>query len=223
MAKIKEIFKSIQGEGPFIGYQQLFIRFCGCNLNCSYCDTDFSPENILGEFSPQELVDYVNKLEISDIHSVSLTGGEPLISYKFLKEFLPLIPNKKVLLETNATLVDELSEIIDFVDIVAADIKLESATGSKNRFDLHKDFFDVAKSKNLFAKVVFNDKISDFEISETCKLAKMYGIELVLQPQMINNNMAVSSDFAELIFAKFLSQYKNVRLIPQVHKFINVQ
>ena len=40
--EIKEIFSSIQGEGPFIGYKQLFVRFCGCNLSCEYCDTDFS-------------------------------------------------------------------------------------------------------------------------------------------------------------------------------------
>ena len=41
MVRVKEIFTSIQGEGPYVGYKQLFIRLCGCNLNCSYCDTDF--------------------------------------------------------------------------------------------------------------------------------------------------------------------------------------
>ncbi len=38
-AHIQEIFNSIQGEGIFIGLRQVFLRFCGCNLNCSYCDT----------------------------------------------------------------------------------------------------------------------------------------------------------------------------------------
>ena len=41
IAKIKEVFTSIQGEGPFVGYKQLFVRFCGCNLSCKYCDTDY--------------------------------------------------------------------------------------------------------------------------------------------------------------------------------------
>ena len=45
-AKIKEIFASIQGEGPYVGVKQLFIRFCACNLNCDYCDTPFLPNNI---------------------------------------------------------------------------------------------------------------------------------------------------------------------------------
>ena len=43
--KIKEIFESIQGEGPYVGYKQLFIRFCNCNLKCNYCDTEFSAGN----------------------------------------------------------------------------------------------------------------------------------------------------------------------------------
>ena len=40
--KVKEIFASIQGEGPYVGYKQLFVRFCNCNLKCNYCDTEFS-------------------------------------------------------------------------------------------------------------------------------------------------------------------------------------
>ena len=43
--KIKEIFESIQGEGPYVGYKQLFVRFCNCNLKCNYCDTEFSSDN----------------------------------------------------------------------------------------------------------------------------------------------------------------------------------
>jgi len=45
-ANILEIFSSIQGEGIYIGYRQLFIRFSGCNLGCKYCDTDFSESEI---------------------------------------------------------------------------------------------------------------------------------------------------------------------------------
>lgn len=50
--KVNEIFASIQGEGPVVGYKQLFIRFCRCNLNCSYCDTEFKTGI---EYTPQEL------------------------------------------------------------------------------------------------------------------------------------------------------------------------
>lgn len=219
MTKIKEIFTSIQGEGPFVGYRQIFIRFCNCNLNCKYCDTDFLVDNETKNYTPMELADLVNK---EDVHSVSLTGGEPLLFVDFLKEFLPLCKHK-IYLETNATLPENLSEIIGYIDYVSADIKLESATGNKNNFDLHDEFFDIAKSKDLFAKVVFNKNITMYEIDESVRLAKKHGIQLVLQPQMDDVSFVDNTDDIERIFKIFSKKYHNVRLIPQLHKFLNVR
>ena len=124
---IKEIFASIQGEGPYIGYKQLFVRFCGCNLNCNYCDTEFGASES-EKYSAEELANIIK--ENLDCHSVSLTGGEPLLNVKFLKEFLPKC-ELPIYLETNGTLYGELAEVIDFVTYVSADIKLPSCTGLK--------------------------------------------------------------------------------------------
>ena len=222
MAKIKEIFKSIQGEGPYIGREQLFIRFCCCNLNCDYCDTNFDNNEVLGDFSPEELLQYLSDMNFDNVHSISLTGGEPLLSSVFLKAFLPLLGDKKIYLETNATLSDNLLDVIQYVDIIAADIKLKSATGIDGTFELHDKFFEIAKNKELFAKIVFNQNITNEEIVKSCELAKKYNIPVILQPQMCGDNLAVSSKFIESTFLKFLDLYHDVRLIPQVHKFINV-
>ena len=218
-AKIKEIFTSIQGEGPFIGYKQLFIRFCGCNLSCSYCDTDYRTVDST-EYDVNKLVSIIKKS--TDCHSVSLTGGEPLLSSGFLKEFLPQCP-LPVYLETNATLAGELGEIIDYVDYIAADIKLASCTGGNNLFNEHDRFFSIASPKTLFAKIVFDSKITDEEIMNCCKLGAKYNIELILQPKFVDNHIAVDNEFIEHIFDIFLKKYKKVRLIPQVHKFLNVK
>lgn len=218
--KIKEIFASIQGEGPYVGYKQLFIRFCNCNLKCNYCDTEFSSNSDFEEYCPNELAEKVN--EFKDVHSVSLTGGEPLLSVDFLKEFLPLV-NKKIYLETNATLCDKLLEIRPFVDIISADIKLESATGIKDAYKFHDKFFEACKGLETFAKIVFNKNITDEEIEKCCKLGEKYQIELIFQPEMIEDKMSVTSDFCAQILDKFLKNYENVRLIPQVHKFLDVR
>lgn len=223
MIRVKEIFESIQGEGPYIGYKQIFIRFCNCNLKCNYCDTEFAADENFMEFCPQNLADYIKKFNLKTIHSISLTGGEPLLSVDFLKEFLPLTGGVKIYLETNATLSEKLKEIINFVDIIAADIKLESATGIKDSFKMHDKFFEAAKQKECFAKIVFNDKITDEEIKECCVLAEKYNLELVLQPVMIDDKMSVDSVFAEKILDKFLKMHSATRLIPQVHKFLNVR
>ncbi len=221
--RIKEIFDSIQGEGPYIGYKQIFVRFCNCNLKCNYCDTEFSPNEYFEEFSPEELAVYLKKFDLKTVHSISLTGGEPLLAVDFLKEFLPLTGGVKIYLETNATLADKLAEIIDFVDIIAADIKLESASGIKDSYKFHDKFFEIAKQKECFAKIVFNSKITDDEIKKCCELAQKHHIALVLQPVMTGTRLSVTSEFAENILNRFLAQYPVTRLIPQMHKFLNVR
>ena len=56
-----------------------------------------------------------------------------------------------------------------------------------------------------------------------CELGKKYGIELILQPEMVGDCMSVKSDFAAKVLDKFLEKYEKVRLIPQVHKFLDVR
>jgi len=218
--KVKEIFESIQGEGPYIGYKQLFVRLCNCNLKCNYCDTDFLSEGDYNEYSVYELAKIINGYE--NIHSVSFTGGEPLLSSDFLKELFPLL-NKKIYLETNATLAEKFLEVKSYVDIVAADIKLESASGIKGTLEFHDKFFAACKGIETFAKVVFNGSITDEEIKKSANLAKKYGIELILQPEMTENSIKTNIDFVVNVLNKFLLNYENVRVIPQVHKFLNLK
>ena len=215
--KIKEIFTSIQGEGPYIGVKQLFIRFCGCNLSCEYCDTDYDGGNV---YTVEELLAEVNKH--SNCHSVSLTGGEPLLNTEFLKEFLPEC-HLPIYLETNATLASELKEIINYVDYIAADIKLPSATGEAALWKEHEAFFEWASKKKLFAKIIFDSSITDDEIENSIKLAAKYGIEIILQPKCTPESVKPDMILAEKIFDKFLQKYKKVRFIPQVHKFLEVR
>lgn len=216
---IKEIFETVQGEGPYVGCNQLFIRFSQCNLSCQFCDTDFTTE--LNEYSAHELAEIVNKRE--NLHSVSLTGGEPLLEVEFLKEFLPLL-NKKVLLETNGTLYKNLEKIIDKIDIVSMDIKLPSTSGNEDLFEVHKCFIDVAKkaNKEIYIKVVFDENITEEEIKTCTNLAKENDILLVLQPKMDGDVLNLKAETIHSTFYKFTERYHNVRLIPQVHKFLNL-
>lgn len=219
---VKEFFVSIQGEGPFVGYKQLFIRFCRCNLKCKYCDTEFLASTGAKEYSAQELFDAVSALDLTGLHSISLTGGEPLLETEFLKEFLPLARGLgRIYLETNATLPEQIEEIKDLVDIVSADIKLESAAGIKAC--RHDEFFAACAGKDLFAKIVFDSSITDEEISTTAALAKKYDFELVLSPVMLGDKMSVTTEFISAVLDKYLKHYDRVRVIPQVHKFIGVE
>ncbi len=76
--QVVEKFISINGEGPRAGELAVFIRFKGCNLRCSYCDTMWANEADCAytEESPVEIAAYIRK---SGIKNVTLTGGEPLL------------------------------------------------------------------------------------------------------------------------------------------------
>lgn len=241
-AKIKEIFSSIQGEGLYIGSKQLFIRFCACNLRCKYCDTPFLPVHIddkdtYFDFTPDELYEYIQKYDLKSINHISLTGGEPLIWTDFLSEFMPKV-KAKFYLETNATITDNLYKVLPYVDIIAADIKLPSCSGVENSFEMHDKFFNAVKNfkvdcaitrqydcdgKKVFAKIIFDSSITDSEIDRCISLANKYNLELILQPKMNGNDVSIDTKSALNIFDKFSTKYNKIRLIPQVHKFMDIE
>ena len=215
MAEIKEIFESIQGEGLYLGEKQVFIRFSNCNLNCAYCDTEFNKGIELNEDELYEKIKNYNS------KSISLTGGEPLLSVDFIKSFLLKYKsklNKKIHLETNGTLYKNLAEIIDLIDVVSMDIKIKSAAKEENKFDINEKFLENCKNK-AFMKVVFTKYIENNEIEAICALSKKYNAPLILQPK---TPIDTNTPFLE-IYNKFYNKGLNVRLIPQTHTFLKLQ
>lgn len=75
MLTVNEIFESVQGEGNNAGRVAIFIRFTGCNLSCSFCDTKYSWKDGV-ELSVKEIMDKVREFKSK---FVILTGGEPTI------------------------------------------------------------------------------------------------------------------------------------------------
>lgn len=76
--KVVEKFISLNGEGILAGQPAVFIRFHGCNLSCSYCDTTWANEKDapFSLMTEEEIYEYIKE---SGIKNVTLTGGEPLL------------------------------------------------------------------------------------------------------------------------------------------------
>jgi len=94
MLLVNEIFHSIQGEGQHAGVGMTFVRFSGCDMNCSFCDTDHQKGVKMQQGEIMEAV--------KDSVSVCLTGGEPMIQQGvglLIGELLAA--GKKVHIETN--------------------------------------------------------------------------------------------------------------------------
>ena len=125
--KVAERFVSINGEGPRAGELAVFLRFCGCNLNCGYCDTRWAnTADVKYELaSAEELVAYVKS---TGVKNVTLTGGEPLLQsdIAFLIELLGAA-GAEVEIETNGSV--PLKNIVSLSPrpAVTADYKLPSS------------------------------------------------------------------------------------------------
>ena len=111
--EINEIFYSIQSEGHHSGMPAVFIRFSGCNLACSFCDTDNTKRSTL---SLKEIIDAVYFLA-GDCKNVILTGGEPTI-----QNIMPLVDalhigGYYICLETNGTKSEFHKDVEDYLPI----------------------------------------------------------------------------------------------------------
>lgn len=126
--KVNEIFFSIQGESSFAGRACVFVRLTGCNLRCSYCDTEYAYE----EGTWLEIHEIIDRVAVFGCPLVEITGGEPLLQEQTPQLAAALLDQGyTVLLETNNS-VD--IGAIDARCIRIIDIKCPSSTESaKNR------------------------------------------------------------------------------------------
>jgi 7-carboxy-7-deazaguanine synthase len=222
--RIGEIFYSFQGEGPFIGEPQIFVRLCGCNLNCDYCDEPAAFQEGK-EVIVHDVLQTIAPLLKKKVHSISITGGEPLLQVDALKELIPVL-SRPIYLETNGTLPDHFSEIVDLIDFASIDFK----PGFEREFF---DFLQIAYAKfednlsSMFVKYVVK---KDFLIQELQQLTKAISaidsnITLILQPVTPFSGFKGKPSEKDLMRAFNLaaSKLNNVRIIPQMHKVLGIK
>ena len=127
--RIAEKFISINGEGTRAGELAVFVRFTGCNLRCSYCDTMWAnePGCPYEDMSPVQICDYVRS---TGIKNVTLTGGEPLLQ-KDMGELIGLLIKEcgvRVEIETNGAVdLRPFSELPEGRPVFTMDYKLPSS------------------------------------------------------------------------------------------------
>ncbi len=97
MYRVNDIFYSLQGEGYNTGRAAVFIRFAGCNLRCSFCDTEFDDYR---EMTAEEIMAAISRYPA---RFVVLTGGEPTLQVD--EAFVNLLHQHgfEVAMETNGT------------------------------------------------------------------------------------------------------------------------
>lgn len=237
---VTEIFSSIQGEGPYVGVRQIFLRLPQCNLTCPYCDTptESLPSLRLERMPGSQVFDFVDNpisvealfallqaYDFTGYHSLSVTGGEPLLWAAELADLLPWVKGEglRVYLETNGTLPEPLSRVLPWVDLISMDIKLPF--GGQTFWAKHEEFLRRSLDKEVFVKIVVHKENTFGDLEKARDLIARVDptITTVLQPLTEKNGLIAPEPSQVLMWqAYFLDKLKNVRVIPQTHVFLGV-
>ena len=229
VTEIHEIFSSYQGEGIRVGEPMIFVRFAHCDLACRYCDTPPPQKPI--RMGLDELLRNVKELEArSGPHTfISLTGGEPLRYWTFLKAFLPRLKEEgfRTYLESDGTKPKELAEVVDWIDLIAMDIKLPSATGMRPFWKEHEAYLEAGQRTVLFVKVVVANSTLPAEVEHAARLTALYvpDAPFIIQPASAFGTFrdVPCEQTISLLVRAAHTHLADVRVIGQVHKLIGVR
>lgn len=210
--KIAEMFSSINGEGTHAGQLAFFIRFTGCNLNCSYCDTKWAnvPNAKYTEMTADEILSEVKK---SGIKNVTVTGGEPLIQ----PNIIPLLEmlcgsGRYVEIETNGSAdVSEVLKIKENRPALTMDYKLPSS-GMENHMRTENLF---ALEKKDTVKFVSGSRA---DLERALEIIREYG--LIGKCAVYISPVFGKLKPAEIVDFMLENKLNGVNVQLQMHKFI---
>jgi 7-carboxy-7-deazaguanine synthase len=217
--QVTEIFRSIQGESTYAGLPCVFVRLTGCNLRCTWCDTEYSFTGGT-RMSLDEVEAEVRRLAPSGL--VEITGGEPMLQER---EVLPLMER---LLKTGYTVLLETSGERPLAGVPKAAIKIVDVkcpnSGEGDTFRLvNLDALTPADE----VKFVLADR-EDYEFAR--HFTREHGLERrvksVIFSPAFRKDAAGTRDVSHCLLDPedlanwILRDGMNVRLGLQIHKFI---
>jgi 7-carboxy-7-deazaguanine synthase len=201
--KIYSIFKSLQGEGVTIGSPTAFVRTSGCPLRCTYCDTP----QAFDEGQQMTVEEILKKVARLRCRHVCLTGGEPMVQ----KDVMTLI--KKVLgegyhlvIETSGAIpLDELPCVDNLT--ISMDIKCPSS-GEADKMIFQN--IELLGPTDQLKFIIADDR--DYAYAREVIEKYSPKCEIIFTP--------VGGMDLKPLAEKVLKENLDVRVLPQLHKFI---
>jgi 7-carboxy-7-deazaguanine synthase len=214
-----EIYKSVQGESSFAGLPCIFVRLAGCNLRCSWCDSEYTFSGGY-KLAEDQVVAEIEKLD--PVKLIEFTGGEPMLQEK---ELLPLMES---LIREGYTLMIETSGERSLANVPKAVHKIVDVKcpGSGESGSFHLANLD-ALTEHDEVKFVLTDR-ADYEFARDFigqhALAQKAGSVLLSpaftkcpSPERTAENCLLNP--RELV-EWMLEDGLDARLSLQIHKFI---
>lgn len=208
---IVEIFHSIEGEGKKAGAPAVFVRFAGCNLRCSYCDTKYSHSLYDSKIKWMSIAEIVKEIISYRCNNVTLTGGEPLLYARHIPQIIRLTTSKlkdvEFNIETNGTISPNYS--VTQLDNVFFTTDCKCPPDEYNRFLYSSDLREKDVLKFVVASKEDLDFVRDFLIEHPVNTKNIF-----IHPVFGKIDLKVIAEFVKE------HEYLNIRLGVQLHKII---
>ena len=229
--QLSEIFTSIEGEGILFGTKTLFVRMAGCHLKCRWCDTSYALPMYSGN---NYSIDYVKKLIVHHLqpftYKVNFTGGEPLVQHEAVIELARFVREKGLTtyLESACYDSDRFAKLLPYIDVCKVEFKMrDSEVVDMDHYDnlLQNEIrclmASVSNRKITYIKIVVTNS------TDTKEFAILVGnIFQHVRTEDIDGFVIQPSDGIDKPTTERLlwfydivcSHYREVRIIPQLHK-----
>lgn len=231
--RLFEVFTSVEGEGILFGTKTLFVRLAGCPFKCFYCDTkEALPLTSGKEYEIDDAKKIIEDNLAQKTYKVNFTGGDPLMQSDAVCELAKFVQQKKIptYLESSCYDSEKFSQVLPFFDFV----KIEFKTSDSEFVD--KDHYSkllenelqclkiaVQSGKKTYIKVVVSSRtqLDQFRnlVQKIFQAASKSGIAgFIIQPTygIAEPELKALLDFYDVVHL----YYEEVRIIPQLHKFI---
>lgn len=235
--QLNELFVSIEGEGIFAGTKTLFVRFSGCHLRCYWCDTKYSLSPSSGKsYSINDAKNLITKYLQPNIYKVNFTGGEPLLQpvpLIALADFVKNELNIRTYLESSCYDWKRFESVLPYFDICkiefkTSDSKVIDPEYYDNLLQNELKCLELALSKTskiTFIKIVFTNSTTGSEIRNLAtKIFRCPNINnlrgVTLQPSYQFDSP--TNDKVLKMYDELYKFYKEVRVIPQMHKLLGM-
>lgn len=209
---VAETFTSINGEGTHAGQLAVFVRFCGCNLNCSFCDTTWANEPDV-PYVCQTTEEICASVDAAGVHNVTLTGGEPLLrgGMTELLTALSQKENRYIEIETNGSV--DLTPFVGISPSIAftMDYKLP---GSGMEAHMRTENFALLRAQDTVKFVAGSQE----DLQRALEVIRTY--DLTHRCHVYLSPVFGSIEPAEIVDFMQAHTLNDVTLQLQMHKFI---
>lgn len=231
--RIFEVFTSVEGEGILCGTKTLFVRLAGCPFSCFYCDTaEALPADSGVEYTLHDAQVLIKESLQEHTYKVNFTGGDPLMQHKSVALLAEYVQRQGVhtYLESSCFDSKRFSHVLPYFDYIKIEFKTPDS-----EFVRSNDYGTMYESTmQCLTKSVLADKTTYIKVVVSRRTTPEYMQRLVqdiydvaapseLSGFVIQPTYGVEEPSLESLLRMYdvvHSRYADVRIIPQLHKYL---